>query len=101
MRNTRLEPAITASGSDFDAARQPLADRSTIAVGGGDRRKRAAVMDGRAEPLERREMLGHAVALVALEAVAGMRSPSRIISRSRVTLATIEAAAIEAPARRR
>ena len=51
---------------------------------------------GRAEPGQRREMLGHAVAHVALEAVAGIGRPSRVISRSRVTLATIEAAATEA-----
>ena len=54
------------------------------------------MMDGGSEPRQRVEMLGHAVAHVALEAVAGMSRPSRVISRSRVTLATIEAAAIEA-----
>ena len=52
-------------------------------------------MDRRAEPVQRFEMLGHAVALVLLEAVAGTSCASAHISRSRVTLAMMEAAAIE------
>ena len=41
---------------------------------GRDRRKGPAVVDGRPEPGQRREMLRHAIAHVALEAVAGMGS---------------------------
>src|SRR5829696_10021197 len=47
--------------------------RYTSAVARGHRRERAAVMDGRAKPFQRREMLGHAVAHIALEAVTRMR----------------------------
>src|SRR5262249_36066013 len=43
-----------------------------VAIGRGDRGEGAAVVDGGAEPRERLEMLGHAVALVMLEAVAGI-----------------------------
>ena len=39
----------------------------------GDRRERAAVMDGRTKTIERGKMLGHAVPHVALEPVARMR----------------------------
>ena len=52
-------------------------------------------MDGRSEAGERLEMLRDRIAHVALEAVAGMRQSRAAISRSRVTLATIEAAATD------
>ena len=50
------------------------------------------------ESVERCLVLGRAVAFVPLEAVAGMAAASSIMIRSRVTLATIEAAAIDSAA---
>jgi len=57
--------------------RQDLGDRiggvgTQFAEGDRHRRKRPPVMNGRTEPIQGFEMLGHAVAHVAFEAVAGM-----------------------------
>ena len=68
---------------------------------GHDGRKEAAVMHRGTQPVKRRQMLRHAVALVGLEAIARAILASAHIRRSRVTLAMIEAAAIERPSRRR
>src|SRR5262245_40262465 len=47
----------------------------SLAVPGGDRRKRTAMMDGRAESVQRLEMLRHAIAHVLLEAITRMGEP--------------------------
>ena len=53
------------------------------------------MMHARPEPVQRLEMLGHAIALVGFETVAGTILRQLHISRSRVTLAMIDAAAID------
>ena len=44
-----------------------------IVITGGDRRESAAMVDGRSEPRQGIEVLGHAVTHMALESIARMR----------------------------
>src|SRR5205823_9771637 len=64
MRSAEIQHA----GQDFVGIR---GDR--LAIAGRHGRKRPAVVDRRPEPRQRLTVLGHAVALVALEPVAWMR----------------------------
>ena len=91
-RIAALDPGLVHSASSGSGSSPPPSMQPERAL---DRREGAAVMDAHAVLLDGRRVLRRAVALVAVPGIAPIAPRSFTINRSRVTLATIDAAATD------